>query len=213
MAETTLGPTTFRSSQAGRVSPNSTNRLVWPENVPSMSPSLPGRRCHGRPRHGPATASVAVTVPGQELGSRCAPGVSLATRCHLTVSRRAPSQDRQATTAPLSHHHRVLPDRSTNSRPSVLSALSAVLQGPISLYPASGPPTRPRARELVTGDGLHRGKRMQGSQSTPSPCALGARCTALSYARMDVAHHGPALRSIDPHRVVYHGPAPRGPTH
>ena len=35
MAETTLGPTTFRSSQAGRVSPNSTNRLAWPENIPS----------------------------------------------------------------------------------------------------------------------------------------------------------------------------------
>ena len=35
MAKTTLGPMSFWSSRAGRVSPNSTNGLAWPENVPS----------------------------------------------------------------------------------------------------------------------------------------------------------------------------------
>ena len=35
MAKTTLGPTSFRSSRAGRVSPNSTDGLAQPEIVPS----------------------------------------------------------------------------------------------------------------------------------------------------------------------------------
>ena len=35
MAKTTLGPTSLRSSRAGRVSPNSTDGLAWLENVPS----------------------------------------------------------------------------------------------------------------------------------------------------------------------------------
>ena len=171
----------------------------------STSPSLPGRRRHGRPCHGPAAASVAITVPGRELGSRCTPGVSLATRCHLTISRRAPSQDRQVATAPLSRHHHASPDRSTNSRPSALSALSAVLQGRISLYPASGLPTRPRARELVTGDGLHREKWKQGSQSTPSPVTTCAGCT-IHCTQLRPHGRGPPWT-----RSAIHRPTPRGP--